>query len=109
MDKVTHKPHWGGSGAGFPLHADKVTAEKCVQVQFCGGDECVRAEVMEGAEAARAAAVGHASMAAQRSGSGTGETLRSNFVVVADTVMEQDGHLLSDNEKAMITRFKVCC
>ena len=56
---------------------------------------------------ARAAAEVHASLAAQRSSSGTGEMLRSNFVVVADLVEEQDGHLLSSSEIARTAEFKV--
>ena len=61
----------------------------------------------EALEAARAAAEVHASLAAQRSSSGTGEMLRSNFVVVADLVEEQDGHLLAPQEKARTAEFKV--
>lgn len=61
----------------------------------------------EALERARAAAESHASLAAQRSSSGTGEMLRSNFVVVADLVEEQDGHLLTSKEKARTADFKV--
>ena len=61
----------------------------------------------EALEAARAAAEVHASLAAQRSSSGTGEMLRSNFVVVADHVEEHDGHLLAPKEKARTAEFKV--
>ena len=58
-------------------------------------------------EQARLAAETHASLAAQRSSSGTGEMLRSNFVVLADLVEEQDGHLLTNKEKARTAEFKV--
>ena len=58
-------------------------------------------------EQARLAAETHASLAAQRSSSGTGEMLRSNFVVLADLVEEQDGHLLTSKEKARTAEFKV--
>ena len=61
----------------------------------------------EALEAARAAAEAHASLAAQRSSSGTGEMLRSNFVVVADHVEAHDGHLLAPKEKARTAEFKV--
>lgn len=65
------------------------------------------AELEEALNQARAAAEVHASLAAQRSSSGTGEMLRSNFVVVADLVEEQDGHLLTSSEKARTAEFKV--
>ena len=65
------------------------------------------AELKEALDQARAAAEVHASLAAQRSSSGTGEMLRSNFVVVADLVEEQDGHLLTGREKARTAEFKV--
>ena len=63
--------------------------------------------VSEAFQAARAAAEVHASLAAQRSSSGTGEMLRSNFVVVADHVEEHDGHLLAPKEKSRTAEFKV--
>ena len=65
------------------------------------------AELEEALNQLRAAAEVHASLAAQRSSSGTGEMLRSNFVVVADLVEEQDGHLLTSGEKARTAEFKV--
>ncbi len=65
------------------------------------------AELGEALSQARAAAEVHASLAAQRSSSGTGEMLRSNFVVLADLVEEQDGHLLTSSEKARTAHFKV--
>lgn len=73
------------------------------QVNAAEHDEAVQ-EALEGA---RSAAEVHASLAAQRSSSGTGEMLRSNFVVVADLVEEQDGHLLIAGERAMTAEFKV--
>ena len=78
------------------------------QVVLRTSDAAQRAHVVEAVEAARAAAQTHASLAAQRSGSGTGEMLRSNFVVVADLVLGQDGHLLSPEEHATTAAFKVC-
>lgn len=77
-----------------------------MQVVLCTGGSTQRAQAAEAAEAARAAAETHASLAAQRSGSGTGEMLRSNFVVVADLVLEQDGHLLSPEEHTITAAFK---
>lgn len=79
----------------------------CTQVVLCTSDAAQRAQATEAVETARAAAETHASLAAQRSGSGTGEMLRSNFVVVADLVLGQDGHLLSPEEHTTTAAFKV--
>ena len=73
------------------------------QISAAERDEAVQ-EALEGASSA---AEVHASLAAQRSSSGTGEMLRSNFVVVADLVEEQDGHLLTARERARTAEFKV--
>ena len=73
------------------------------QIEMGNGD----AEMEEVLEQARAAAEVHASLAAQRSSSGTGEMLRSNFVVLAALVEAQDGHLLSASEKDRTAEFKV--
>jgi hypothetical protein len=70
-------------------------------------EEAAAAAARAGLATAAAAAAAHASLAEQRSGSGTGEMLRCNFVLVADSVQEHDGHLLSAAEVAMIARFKV--
>ena len=82
----------------------------CMQVTLCDGafvDDQSRADALESLGSAKAAAELHATLAAQRSSSGTGEMLRSNFVVVADLVVQQDGHLLTDAEIATIADFKV--
>ena len=44
----------------------------------------------------------------KRQGSGTGACLRTNFVLMADTVMQQDAHLLVAAEKLLLSSFKVC-
>jgi hypothetical protein len=76
-------------------------------VRVCTKDPAEGTAAAEAVDAARVAADTHASLAQQRSGSGTGEMLRSNFVVVADLVLGQDGHLLSEDEKATTALFKV--
>lgn len=43
----------------------------------------------------------------KRQGSGTGACLRTNFLLMADTVMQQDAHLLLDEEKQLLSSFKV--
>lgn len=43
----------------------------------------------------------------KRQGSGTGACLRTNFLLMADTVMQQDAHLLDDVEKQLLSSFKV--
>jgi hypothetical protein len=83
------------------LDAQAVLSEAVLQ------DAEIRQSATGALEAARSAAELHASLAAQRSGSGTGEMLRCNFVVLADLVFKQDAHLLSDAEKDMIAHFKV--
>ena len=87
-------------------HLGSLTSYTCtVGLQIDNpGDAPALAEALE---AARAAAEAHASLAAQRSSSGTGEMLRSNFVVVAGHVEEHDGHLLTPKEKARTAEFKV--
>ncbi len=43
----------------------------------------------------------------QRQGSNTGACLRSNFLLMADIVANQDMHLLVDHETQLLTSFKV--
>ena len=43
----------------------------------------------------------------KRQGSGTGACLRTNLLLMADTVLHQDAHLLEDAEKQLIAVFKV--
>ncbi len=54
----------------------------------------------------KAAADWHAS-GLQRQGSNTGACLRSNFLLMADIVVNQDMHLLVDQETQLLTSFKV--
>ena len=42
----------------------------------------------------------------QRQGSGTGACLCSNFLLIADCVMEQDAHLISQQERKLLQTFK---
>lgn len=88
-------------------HIDAWRISLYAQVRVCTKDPAEGTAAAEGLDAARVAADTHASLAQQRSGSGTGEMLRSNFVVVADLVLGQDGHLLSEDEKASTALFKV--
>ena len=60
-------------------------------------------QLQAAAEAARAAQ--EANM--QRSGSGTGDILRTNFLVLASNVRQQDGHLLVPEELQLLQRFEV--
>ena len=59
--------------------------------------------LQEAAQAARVAQ--EASM--QRSGSGTGDILRTNFLVLVQTVRQQDSHLLVAEELELLQRFEV--
>lgn len=43
----------------------------------------------------------------QRQGSNTGVCLRSNFRLMADIVVKQDGHLLVEEEKQLLICFQV--
>lgn len=45
----------------------------------------------------------------QRQGSNTGVCLRTNFRLMADIVVKQDGHLLVEEEKQLLIRFQVAC
>ncbi|KAL3146511.1 hypothetical protein ABBQ32_000762 [Trebouxia sp. C0010 RCD-2024] len=42
----------------------------------------------------------------QRQGSNTGACLRTNFLLMADIVVKQDGHLLVEDEKQLLQRFQ---
>lgn len=53
------------------------------------------------------AAAAAAQRGLQRGGLGGGECLRQNFSLVVGTVQAQDGHLLSEEEHALLTRFQV--
>ncbi|KAK9829081.1 hypothetical protein WJX72_003785 [[Myrmecia] bisecta] len=55
---------------------------------------------------AAAAAEGHEATTLQRQSSGTGEILRTNFLLIADLVREQDGHLLTAEELLLLDAFK---
>ena len=59
--------------------------------------------LQDAAQAARVAQ--EASM--QRSGSGTGDILRTNFLVLMQTVRQQDSHLLVAEELELLQRFEV--
>ncbi len=43
----------------------------------------------------------------QRQGSNTGACLRSNFLLMAEIVVQQDAHLLIDDEMQLLANFKV--
>lgn len=43
----------------------------------------------------------------QRQGSNTGVCLRTNFLLMADIVVDQDAHLLLDEEKQLLKNFRV--
>ena len=53
----------------------------------------------------KAAAAGESLL--QRAGSGTGEALRANFLLVAEMVEREDGHLLRKPEHTFLTSFQV--
>lgn len=38
---------------------------------------------------------------------GTGECLRTNFALLCNTVLQQDGHLLTDEEHSLLRAFQV--
>lgn len=54
---------------------------------------------------AKAAAAGESLL--QRAGSGTGEALRSNFLLVSEMVESQDAHLLQQPEQDFLCKFRV--
>ncbi len=53
----------------------------------------------------KAAAAGESLL--QRAGSGTGEALRANFLLVSETVEAQDSHLLQEQEHSFLRSFRV--
>lgn len=76
-----------------------------VQLWPAAGDEAeaAAAEIQEAlSHAARAAAAPNL----QRSGSGTGEILRSNFLLLLDHVLRDDRHLFSEDELQIFQNYK---
>ena len=65
------------------------------------------AEVQQKLLQAQAVAESAGSGALQRSGSGKGEILRSNFLLLLDAVMEQDSHLFSEEEQSVFDTYRV--
>ena len=63
--------------------------------------------VQQGLQQAAQASEEHQAQSLQRVGSGTGDILRTNFLVLADTVVQHDGGLLVVEELQMLDRFKV--
>ena len=53
----------------------------------------------------KAAAAGESLL--QRAGSGTGEALRANFLLVSEMVEELDAHLFQQPEQEFLTKFRV--
>lgn len=60
-------------------------------------------------EAAVRAAADWQAAGLQRQGSNTGVCLRTNFRLMADIVVKQDGHLLVEEEKQLLECFQVTC
>ena len=64
--------------------------------------------VVRNLEAAMAAARDGVAREGRRLGpGGTGECLRTNFALLCNTVLEQDGHLLTDEEHRLLRAFQV--
>ena len=63
--------------------------------------------VQQGLQQAALASEVHQAQNLQRVGSGTGDILRTNFLVLVDTVVENDGSLLVAEELEMLHNFKV--
>ena len=66
-------------------------------------------EIKQTIEAAVQAAADWQAAGLQRQGSNTGVCLRTNFQLMADTVVKQDGHLLVEEEKQLLECFQVVC
>lgn len=79
-----------------------------VQVSLVAGvPACSQKQVEAGLQLAAAAAEAWERASLMRQGSGTGTCLRSNFMLLADTVAEQDAHLIPQEDHDMLASFKV--
>ena len=65
-------------------------------------------ELEQGLASLQEAAVAHEQISLQRSSSGTGAVLRTNFLLLLDTVSEQDGHLLTAEEAGVFQAYQAC-
>lgn len=62
--------------------------------------------VAESLRQAAAASDAHQAQNLQRVGSGTGDILRTNFLLLVDSVTQHDGHLLAAEELHKLSSFK---
>ncbi len=64
--------------------------------------------IVRNLEAAMAAAKDGVAREGRRLGpGGTGDCLRTNFALLCDMVLKQDGHLLTDEEHSLLRAFQV--
>ena len=68
---------------------------------------CLKAARAELESALSSAAAAADTLILQRSSSGTGEILRTNFGVMLDVVLGQDGHLLTQRDAVMLQTYRV--
>jgi len=73
------------------------------------GEDARLQECRKAFAGARGACEAHGMEVMERSASGTGEILRSNFQLLVEAILAQDGHLLSPGELAILDSYKVYC
>ena len=88
--------------------AQKPSPALLLQVEAAAGADPAQHEGLMHSSLAAAFQAAHAWQAStlQRQGSGTGACLCSNFLLIADCVMEQDAHLISHKERELLQTFK---
>ena len=97
------------SADGLPLkHRIQPSPALLLQVEAAAEADYAQHEGLVHSSLAAALQAAHAWQAStlQRQGSGTGACLCSNFLLIADCVMEQDAHLISQMEREMLQTFK---
>ena len=91
-----------------PKHRIQPSPALLLQVEAAPEADHAQHEGLVHSSLAAALQAAHAWQAStlQRQGSGTGACLCSNFLLIADCVMEQDAHLISQMEREMLQTFK---
>ena len=91
--------------------AQKDTLQKSSHVLQLWPDDAIepsrRALIIDSLQKAEQASGRLSGSMMQRSSSGTGEKLKSNFALLLDTILEQDSHLLSQEEHDLLQSYQV--
>lgn len=90
----------------FCANTEPLQSKSAAQVSCSGAPH---QEIKQALQALVQAAADWQAAGLQRQGSNTGLCLRTNFRLMADIVVQQDGHLLVEEEKQVLECFQVAC